>query len=73
MIDCNDDKLNTGKIHAQVNHLKRLRAAPDATLPVGWDVAAGQVPPPAANAMEKAGLAIITVRRSDGYRSVTAK
>lgn len=73
MLDCNDDKINTGKIHAQVSHLKRLRAAPNATLPVGWDDDKGHVPPPAANALEKAGLAFITVRLSDGYRTVTAR
>ncbi len=57
MNEHNANTVNAAKIERQVNHLYRLRAAPDKTLPMGW--ADGMVPPPAANAMVKAGLAKI--------------
>lgn len=59
MNDPNAAAINTPKILSQVEHLKRLRAAPGKTLPMGW--ADGEVPPTAANAMSKAGLARIEV------------
>ncbi len=65
------DALNSPKIERQVSELKRLRLAPNKTLPVGW--AEPHVAPTVANALEKAGLAFVTVRLEDGYRTVTAK
>lgn len=70
MNDINADKINTDKIHAQVNHIRNIRLAPKKTMVVGWDE--GMVPPTAANALEKAGLAVISVNRQTGLRTVTA-
>ncbi len=70
MNDINADKINTEKIHRQVAALRELRLAPKATLPVGWEP--GMVPPTTANALEKAQLAVISVDRLTGLRTVTA-
>lgn len=53
----NTDSINAPKIARQVDELKRLRAAPAKTLPMGW--ADGDVSPVTANALSKAGLARI--------------
>ena len=68
MNDPNAAAINTPKINTQLDHLKRLRAAPDKTLPMGWEP--GQVPPPAANAMVAAGLARIEPAAETAYRVV---
>lgn len=65
------DAVNSAKTNRQVSDIRRLRLAPNKTLPVGW--AECHISPVSANALEKSGLAVITVRLEDGYRTVTAK
>lgn len=65
------DAVNSAKINRQVYDIRRLRLAPNKTLPVGW--ADCHISPVSASELEKAGLAFITVRLEDGYRTVTAK
>ncbi len=62
---------NTPKIDNQLAQLKRLRAAPDKTLPIGYEE--GQIPPTTANALQRAGIAVINGKVTDGKRTVTAK
>jgi hypothetical protein len=60
---------NAGKIAKWKSEMARLRAAPDATLPIGWDE--GQITPPVADAFQRAGLGVIEgVRGSKTVRAV---
>lgn len=66
----NPDPINAPKVQRIVDHLKRIRT--DGPLVVGWEE--GQVPPTAANHLEKAGLVVITVQVVNGrnHRTVAA-
>jgi hypothetical protein len=59
--DLNHANINTPKILNQLDYLKRLRAVGPLTM--GWND--GDVPPPVANALVKAGLARIIVQQLD--------
>lgn len=59
---------NDAKIAKQLEELKRLRSAPDKSLPIGFGP--GQIAPTTANALQKAGLARLDA--SDGTRRVVA-
>lgn len=60
MSDPNADRVNTPKIEAQLETLRRLRAAGE--LRVGWGV--DECPPTHATAFVKTGLAIMQINET---------
>jgi hypothetical protein len=57
MTDLNAGNINTPKIMNQLDYLKRLRTV--GPMSMGWED--GDIPPPVANALVKAGLVRIDV------------